>query len=105
LIVASLHNRARGEVLLRIDERECRLCLTLGALAELEAAFDVISLTELGERLSHLTAADLLLVLAALTAGGGEAMSVAELAAARIDPKDAALAVAESFRLAFDDES
>lgn len=97
------HNRARGEVLLAIDGREVRLCLTLGALAELEAAFDVVSLSELAERLAQLTAADLILVLAALAKGGGDALSAGELAAARIDPKAAAFAVAEAFRLALDD--
>jgi hypothetical protein len=97
------HNRARGEVMLTVDDREVRLCVTLGALAELEAAFDVVSLTELGERLTHLTAADLILVLAALTKGGGEAMSAAGLSAARIDPKAATAAVANAFRLALDD--
>lgn len=96
------HNRARGEVLLEIDDRQVRLCLTLGALAELEAAFDVASLAELGERLAHLTAADLLVVLAALAKGGGAVLSAAELCAAHIDPKAAAAAVAETFRAAFD---
>jgi hypothetical protein len=97
------HNRARGEVLLGIGDHEVRLCLTLGALAELEGAFDVISLAELAERLAHLTAADMIVVLAALTKGGGEAMDSAQLACARIDPKAAASAVAEAFRLALDD--
>jgi hypothetical protein len=97
------HNRARGEVLLEIDGREVRLCLTLGALAELEAAFDVMSLTELGERLARLTAADLIVVLAALARGGGEAMSAAELCSAHIDAKAAAMAVAEAFRVALDE--
>ncbi len=98
------HNRARGETLLEIDGRPRRLCVTLGALAELEAAFDVGSMAELAERLASLTAADLIHVLAALTAGGGEAMDASALSAARIDPKRAAIAVADAFRLAFDDE-
>jgi Phage tail tube protein, GTA-gp10 len=97
------HNRARGEVLLTIDGRARKLCVTLGALAELEAAFDVISLTQLSERLAQLTASDLIIVLAALTAGGGEAASTAELARARIDPRQAANAVAEAFSAAFAD--
>lgn len=97
------HNRARGEVLLQIDGRQVRLCLTLGALAELEAAFDVASLAELGERLAHLTAADLVVVLVALAKGGGETMSAIELCAARVDPRAAADAVADAFRVAFDD--
>jgi hypothetical protein len=96
-------NKARGEVLLEIDGAPRRLCVTLGALAELEAAFDVASLAELGERLGQLTASDLITVLSALTAGGSEAMSAAELAAASIDPKAAANAVAKAFRTAFDD--
>jgi hypothetical protein len=96
-------NQARGEVVLAIDGRERRLCLTLGALAELEAAFDVASLTELGERLSHLSATDLLIVVSALSGGGGERLGPVELAGSAIDPKAAAAAVAEAFRLAFDD--
>jgi hypothetical protein len=98
------HNRARGEVLLEIDGRAQRLCVTLGALAELEAAFDVASLSELGERLAQLTASDLMLVIAALTAGGGDPMNAAQLAAARIEPRAAAEAVAEAFRAAFDED-
>lgn len=94
-------NAARGEVLLAIDGRARKLCVTLGALAELEAAFDVSSLAELGERLSRPTASDLITVLAALTSGGGEAMTTAELASARVDAKDAAGAVAAAFARAF----
>jgi len=97
------HNAARGEVLLAIDGVERRLCVTLGALAELEAAFDVVSLAELGERLAQLTASDLLIVLSALCAGGGEPMSAAELASAQIDTKAAASAVAAAFQAAFAD--
>lgn len=96
-------NKARGEVSLIIDGRAQRLCVSLGALAELEAAFDVASLAELGERLSQLNAADLLVVISALTAGGGDRLSAAELAAKRIDPKHAASAVADAFRAAFDE--
>jgi hypothetical protein len=97
------HNAARGEVLLTINGVERRLCVTLGALAELEAAFDVVSLAELGERLSQLTASDLLIVLSALCGGGGEASSTAELASAQIDAKAAAAAVAAAFQAAFAD--
>jgi hypothetical protein len=98
------HNRTRGEVLLTIDGRERRLCVTLGALAELEAAFNVNSLSELGEQLARLSASELITVLAALTAGGGQASSAAELAAAHIEPGEAARAVAEAFKIAFADE-
>ncbi|MBL8538040.1 MAG: gene transfer agent family protein [Hyphomonadaceae bacterium] len=96
-----LCNKARGEVVLEVDDAPLRLCLTLGALAELEAAFDVVSLSELAERLGKLSAADMLVVLAALTSGG-QAKSVAELAASKIDPKAAARAVAEAFSVALE---
>lgn len=101
--MGELCNRARGEVVLEIGGRPRRLCVTLGALAELEAAFDVAAFTDLGERLAKLTAADLIHVLSALTAGGGEAISAAELAASRIDARAAAAAVADAFRAAFDE--
>jgi hypothetical protein len=95
-------NKARGETVLAIDGRSVRLCVTLGALAELEAAFDVVSLSELGERLSQLTASDLITVISALVTGAGEAMTPAQVAAARIDAKEAARAVATAFQAAFD---
>jgi hypothetical protein len=97
------HNKARGEVVLAIDGRPHRLCLTLGALAELEAAFDVVSMPELAQRMSALSASDILLVLAALTAGGGEPVSATDLSRAAIEPKAAAVAVAEAFHAALSD--
>lgn len=98
-----LCNKARGEVMLRIDGQPHRLCVTLGALAELEAAFDVVSLEALGERLAQLSPADLVTVVSALVTGGGEPLNPSHIAAAEIDPREAARAVAEAFRLAFDD--
>lgn len=102
--ILGLANAARGEVILAIDGAPRRLCLTLGALAQLEAAFDAASLAALAERLGRLTAKDLIIVLAALTGGGGDAMSPAHLADARIDPAAAARAVAQAFERALSDE-
>jgi hypothetical protein len=96
------HNKARGETLLTIDGRNVRLCVTLGALAELEAAFDVVSLSELGERLTQLTASDLIIVISALTGAGEAHLTPAQIAAAQVDAKAAARAVADAFRAAFD---
>ncbi len=93
-------NRARGEVVLQIDGAPARLCVTLGALAELEAAFDVVSFEELGARLAKMSAADLLLVVGALCSPRRDARA---LAGAEIDPKEAARAVADCFALAFGD--
>lgn len=43
-------NRYRGEVAAVLDGRSWTLCLTLGALAELERAFQVADMTALVER-------------------------------------------------------
>lgn len=96
-------NAARGEVLLSIDGKPRTLCLTLGALAELETTLGLSSMSDLGERLAALTANDLMLVLAALTAGGGEPMTSDELASAKISPREATEAAARAFALAFGD--
>ncbi|MCC4296533.1 gene transfer agent family protein [Aurantimonas coralicida] len=80
-------NRHRGEVPAIIDGRERTLCLTLGALAELEDAFAVDSLAGLVERFGtgRLSARDLTRILAAGLRGGGGDVSEAEMAAMRID--------------------
>lgn len=96
--MSALVNQARGETSIAIDGRPHRLCLTLGALAELEAAFDAHGFADLGEKLASLSAADLLIVLAALTAGGGDPKTAQELAHAHIDPRAAAQSVAQAFR-------
>jgi len=70
-------NRRRGEIAATLDGRERRLCLTLGALAELEAAFEAQDLTALVERFSsgRLSALDLIRIIAAGLRGAGETVS------------------------------
>ncbi len=92
-------NGARGETELWVDGAALRLCLTLGALAEIETAFACTHLRELDARLRAMSAADLETVLAALLRGGGESAQTALQAAERAAPSDAARAVAEAFRL------
>lgn len=89
-------NRARGEVMVTLGGKPRRLCLTLGALAELETAFAVDGWEALAARLRGLSARDLTLVLAALLRGGGEAE--ADLSA--VDFREAAEAVATAFTAA-----
>ena len=89
-------NRARGEVLATLAGRERRLCLTLGALAELETAFGAEGWEALAERLQGLSARDLTTVLAALLRGGGEAPG--DLAGVELG--EAARAVAAAFSAA-----
>lgn len=76
---------------------ERRLCLTLGALAEIETALGVSGVAGVAERLRSLSARDLMAVLAALLRAGGEGALAAELEQVRIDPIEAAEAVALAF--------
>ena len=75
-------NRRRGEVALQLGETRYILCLTLGALAELEDAFGVQDLNALAERFGtgRLKSRDLLTLLGVALRGGGHAMSDAEVA-------------------------
>lgn len=93
-------NGARGEVVRRLGGVERRLCLTLGALAELETALAVDGIGALAERLGRLSARDVVAVLAALLRGGGEAEAAEGLAGAAVDFREAAEAVAAAFTAA-----
>lgn len=90
-------NGARGEVTLEIGRETRVLCLTLGALAEMETALGCETLAELEARLKRLSASDLLIVLAALMRGGGWRGAADEIAAQQIDFTKAARAVGEAF--------
>jgi hypothetical protein len=76
-------NRRRGEVALALAGERYTLCLTLGALAELEDVFGVAHLPALGERLSNgrISSRDLLKLLTAGLRGGGQALDEAAVAA------------------------
>jgi hypothetical protein len=76
-------NRRRGEVAVEIGGRCYTLCLTLGALAELEDAFDAPDLPALGERLAggRLRGRDVLILLGIGLRGGGQALTDKEVAA------------------------
>lgn len=75
-------NARRGEIEAVIDGRPRVLCLTLGALAELETAFGVDDLVALAERFAsgRLSALDLIRILGAGLRGAGEAIPDAEVA-------------------------
>ena len=76
-------NRHRGEVEAVFDGERRILCLTLGALAELETAFSAEGLGDLGERLAsgRLKARDLIAIIGAGLRGGGNAIADEEVAA------------------------
>ena len=93
-------NGVRGEVTAVLAGAERRLCLTLGALAEIETGLGVAGMAALAERMRALSARDLMVVLAALLRGGGEHELAEDLSAARVDARAAAEAVAAAFAAA-----
>jgi hypothetical protein len=70
-----------------IDGERRILCLTLGALAELETAFAVDDLTGLAARFSsgRLKAADMIRILGAGLRGGGNLLSDDEVASMSVE--------------------
>ena len=96
----ALSNAARGETTLQVDGRPLILCLTLGALARLETAFDVTTMAALEARLRNLSGRDLLVVVSALIMGDGQSLTPDDLAKAHIDPAAAASAIAHAFERA-----
>lgn len=76
-------NRRRGEIFAELDGKGFRLCLTLGALAELEAAYAAEDLTALVGRFStgKLSANDMIRVIGAGLRGAGHAIEDAEVGA------------------------
>jgi hypothetical protein len=80
-------NPRRGEIEALLDGRPRTLCLTLGALAELEAAFGADDLFALTARFSEgrLSARDLVRVIGAGLRGAGERIDDAAVAAMRAE--------------------
>jgi hypothetical protein len=76
----------RGEINAELDGRPMTLCLTLGALAELEATLGADDLLSLAERLGRgrLTAREITAIIGAGLRGAGHAVSDADVAAMRV---------------------
>ncbi|MDG2527530.1 GTA-gp10 family protein [Caulobacter endophyticus] len=82
-------NAARGEVEVVLGGVTRRLCLTLGGLARIETALGLSDWSRLPERLARPSAGELMAVLAALVDD-----ELGPLDAGRLDPREAAQAVA-----------
>jgi hypothetical protein len=80
-------NPRRGEISAVFDGEERVLCLTLGALAELEARLGAGDLTGLGERFAsgRVSARDLTAILGAGLRGAGNAVTDDDLARMSIE--------------------
>jgi len=75
-------NRHRGEIAAKFDGETRLLCLTLGALAELESAFGVDDLVELAQRFEagKLSAGDIIRIVGAGLRGAGNRLSDEDVA-------------------------
>lgn len=80
-------NPLRGEISAEIGGEERVLCLTLGALAELETRLKAGDLVGLGERFAggRISASDLTAIIGAGLRGGGNAISDDDLARMQIE--------------------
>ncbi|PWK75741.1 gene transfer agent family protein [Aminobacter sp. AP02] len=80
-------NRRRGEIAAELDGKSHRLCLTLGALAELEASYAAADLAALVERFSsgRLSATDMIRVIGAGLRGAGHELSDDEVGEMRAE--------------------
>ena len=98
-------NRHRGEIAAELDGRQWTLCLTLGALAELEDHFNVPSLTGLADAFAGqpLSSGDLIAILAAGLKGGGHDLTREDVAEMRHagGPEGFARIVAELLQATF----
>ncbi|KPP80685.1 MAG: gene transfer agent protein of unknown function DUF3356 [Oceanicaulis sp. HLUCCA04] len=90
-------NRQRGEVILEVRGEHHVLCLTLGALAEIETLTGAGDMTEIGPKLAGLDANGMLALLSILLRAGGNTVDARQLA---ITPANAAKAIAQAFEAA-----
>jgi hypothetical protein len=100
-------NTQRGEIAAVLDGEERTLCLTLGALAELEARLQAGDLVGLSERFAsgRVSARDLTAIIGAGLRGGGNAVTDDDLARMAIEGglKGAADIAARLLRATFGD--
>jgi hypothetical protein len=80
-------NRLRGEIEATLDGRKWTLCLTLGALAELEAALDAGDLVALATRFENgrLTAREATKIIGAGLRGAGNDIDDEAVSRMRVD--------------------
>ncbi|MGE3064758.1 MAG: gene transfer agent family protein [Hyphomicrobiaceae bacterium] len=80
-------NLHRGEIEARLDGRPLRLCLTLGALAELEAAFGDADMLALAERFrsGRISAVETMRIIGAGLRGAGHDVTDGDVARMQAD--------------------
>ena len=91
-------NKHRGEVALQAGDQTYTLCLTLQALAEIEAALGAEDIADIGARLLKPKSADLIAILAALMRGGGHDVADADAGRLSLSLEDIIGAIVQVFR-------
>ena len=86
-VVSGRANRVRSEIEAVIDGERRILCMTLGALAELETAFGVETIGDLATRFSggRIGTRDVMAIIAAGLRGGGNLLENRELGEMRVE--------------------
>ncbi|MAW80219.1 MAG: hypothetical protein CMI63_08265 [Parvularcula sp.] len=89
----------RGDVSITINGEDKTLRLTLGALADIEDKLGGGDLAALQARLKNPRVSDIILILHALLAGGGAALTLEALKASDLDLAEATRAIAKAFEV------
>jgi hypothetical protein len=92
-------NTARGETSFLAAGEKFVMRLTLGALAEIESAFNVASLSDLATRLKSFATSDIATVAAALLRAGGHDVTANDVLKLPVDLATIVQAVADVFAL------
>lgn len=92
-----MNNPQRGEVTIDGPEGELKLCLTLGAVAQLEEALGIDSLTEIESVLKKASMKHLIHIIKALAAGGGNPLTDDQMMTWQVDLKSVMGKIQECF--------
>lgn len=92
-------NPARGETSFLAAGEKFVMRLTLGALAEIESAFNVASLSDLAARLKSFATSDIATVAAALLRAGGHEVTANDVLKLPVDLATIVQAIADVFAL------
>ena len=84
-------NKRRGEIDFKVGDKTYTLCMTLGAMAELEDVFELDSITDLSKvfKADKFKVGDLIKLLGALLRGGGHDIEDGEIEAFDLDAVEA----------------
>jgi len=92
-------NPLRGETSFLAAGEKFVMRLTLGALAEIEAAFNVVSLSDIAARLKSFATSDIATVAAALLRAGGHDVTANDVLKLPVDLATIVQAIADVFAL------